>query len=195
MTCISLPNIARGRAKTGKVGDNQFAVPEGPLPYRQKRCVAHGAQALVGNTSFGPYRLRFDDSNSDGFALVKAQNDPHSQHAGPRLTDKQDSTLRRAVSRPASHLANHWARPFQQLEHSGRDADRVYRTVPPICPATSIHTVNASLSAGLEGAARPNLCGPQRSNLSASLIPGSDRLFKDQRASVASVIDPADLCR
>ena len=75
MTYFPFPNIGKGRPGAGEVGTTVFAVPEGTLPYWEKRLVDQGVNGLSRETSFGQDRLHFDGPDSDSFALVEVAGD------------------------------------------------------------------------------------------------------------------------
>ena len=72
MTYFPFPNAARGRSGTGEVGVTAFAVPEGALPFWERRLAEHGVSGLERSELFGEKRLAFAGPDGDGFALVEA---------------------------------------------------------------------------------------------------------------------------
>ena len=82
MTYFPFPNIARGRPGTGEVGTTAFAVPQGALPYWEKRLADHGATGIRREERFGEKRLRFEGPDGDGLALVEVAGDPRPVWTG-----------------------------------------------------------------------------------------------------------------
>jgi glyoxalase family protein len=81
MTYFPFPNIGKGRPGAGEVGTTVFAVPEGTLPYWEKRLVDQGVTGLSREASFGQDRLHFDGPDSDSFALVEVAGDSRAPWA------------------------------------------------------------------------------------------------------------------
>ncbi|HTV69461.1 MAG TPA: VOC family protein [Rhizobiaceae bacterium] len=75
MTYFPFPNIGKGRHGVGEVGTTVFAVPEGSLPFWEKRLAEEGVKGLAKDASFGESRVRFEGPDGDGFALVEAKGD------------------------------------------------------------------------------------------------------------------------
>ena len=75
MTYFPFPHIIRGRPGTGEVGTTVFSVPEGSLPYWEKKLADAGVANLVAGESFGQKRLGFSGPDGDGLALVEDKAD------------------------------------------------------------------------------------------------------------------------
>ncbi|PZO65867.1 MAG: dioxygenase [Paracoccus denitrificans] len=75
MTYFPFPNIVKGRPGTGEVGETQFAVPTGALPFWRDRLVQQGVTGIEEDTTFGAKRLRFQGPDGDGFALIESDDD------------------------------------------------------------------------------------------------------------------------
>lgn len=75
MTYFPFPNARRGRSGTGEVSTTAFTVPEGALPYWEKRLADQGVAGLERTTRFGEERLTFRGPDGDGFSLVAQDDD------------------------------------------------------------------------------------------------------------------------
>lgn len=75
MTYFPFPNIGRGRAGTGEVGQTVFAVPKGSIGFWQDRLIAKKVSGLSEDESFGAKRLHFSGADGDSFALVEQEID------------------------------------------------------------------------------------------------------------------------
>ncbi|MFZ7093349.1 VOC family protein [Primorskyibacter sp. 2E233] len=75
MTYFPFPNARRGRAGTGEVATTAFTVPNGALPFWEKRLAELKVSGLERTTRLGENRLMFRGPDGDGFALVEAQDD------------------------------------------------------------------------------------------------------------------------
>ncbi|MDU8913803.1 VOC family protein [Aestuariicoccus sp. MJ-SS9] len=74
MTYFPFPGARRGRAGAGEVATTAFAVPEGALPFWEKRLSGLGVPGLERQERFGEARLMFRGPDGDGFALVEAED-------------------------------------------------------------------------------------------------------------------------
>ncbi len=83
MTYFPFPHMMAGRAGVGEVGETQFSVPKGALPFWKDRLSAQGVGGIEADTAFGANRLRFSGPDSDGFALVETADDART----PWITD------------------------------------------------------------------------------------------------------------
>ncbi len=75
MTYFPLPGIVRGEPGTGEVGSTMFSVPQGAIPYWEKRLADNGMTGLEASEAFGEKRLAFKGPDGDGFALVEVDGD------------------------------------------------------------------------------------------------------------------------
>ncbi|MFC7067950.1 VOC family protein [Brucella rhizosphaerae] len=75
MTYFPFPNIVRGRPGVGEVGETEFSVPKGSLPFWKERLIAKGVTSIESDSVFGSKRLRFQGPDGDGFALVEMPDD------------------------------------------------------------------------------------------------------------------------
>jgi glyoxalase family protein len=75
MTYFPFPDVMRGRAGVGEVGETQFSVPRGSLSFWQDRLASKGARVLASDTIFGANRLRFSGPDGDGLALIETADD------------------------------------------------------------------------------------------------------------------------
>jgi len=82
MTYFPFPNMRKGRAGVGEVGETEFAVPKGTLKAWAERLSALGVSGLAQSSSFGENRLRFDGPDGDGFALVEVDGDARTPWEG-----------------------------------------------------------------------------------------------------------------
>lgn len=82
MTYFPFPNAARGRPGTGEVGVTAFSVPEGALPFWEKRLADHGVGGIERGALFGEKRLAFAGPDGDGFALVEVGDDERAPWTG-----------------------------------------------------------------------------------------------------------------
>lgn len=82
MTYFPTPDLAKGHAGTGEVGETVFAVPKGSLDFWKERLDCDGAGGLEDQESFGEKRLRFAGPDGDGFALVEAADDTRTPFDG-----------------------------------------------------------------------------------------------------------------
>lgn len=88
MTYFPFPDIMRGRAGVGEVGETQFSVPSGSLPFWKGRLVAQGVKGLQEDTTFGARRLRFDGPDGEGLALIETQGDLRKPWTGAGIQDE-----------------------------------------------------------------------------------------------------------
>lgn len=82
MTYFPFPNAARGRPGTGEVGTTVFSVPEGSLPFWEKRLAEKGVAGITPSNRFGENLLRFEGPDGDGLALVETSGDSRAPWTG-----------------------------------------------------------------------------------------------------------------
>ncbi len=87
MTYFPFPNAARGQPGTGEVGTTVFAVPEGALPFWERRLAEHDVAGVQQSNRFGENYLRFEGPDGDGLALVETLGDSRA----PWLIDGIDA--------------------------------------------------------------------------------------------------------
>lgn len=87
MTYFPFPDVMRGRPGIGEVGETQFAVPKGSLPFWQDRLTAKSVSNLQADTAFGANRLRFNGPDGEGFALIEAEGDARKAWNGAGIAD------------------------------------------------------------------------------------------------------------
>lgn len=72
MTYFPFANMPRGRRGAGEVGETEFAVPQGALPFWRDRLATFGVSGMAEDTFLGEQRLGFDAPDGDRFALVES---------------------------------------------------------------------------------------------------------------------------
>ncbi|MFT4148802.1 MAG: VOC family protein [Paracoccaceae bacterium] len=92
MTYFPFPHIVRGRPGVGEVGETQFSVPKGALPFWKDRLAAQGVQGIAEDTTFGAPRLRFHGPDGDGFSLIETDGDARTGWTGAGVAD--DAAIR-----------------------------------------------------------------------------------------------------
>jgi glyoxalase family protein len=92
MTYFPFGQMMRGRAGVGEVGETQFSVPRGSLPFWHERLAAHNAGDLKEDTVFGAKRLRFNGPDGDGFALIETADDARLPWTGAGVS--QEAAIR-----------------------------------------------------------------------------------------------------
>lgn len=92
MTYFPFPHIVRGRPGVGEVGETQFSVPKGALPFWKDRLAAKGVAGLEADQTFGADRLRFLGPDGDGFALIETADDDRAAWTGGGISE--DAAIR-----------------------------------------------------------------------------------------------------
>ncbi len=106
ITYFPFPNAARGRPGTGEVGTTVFSVPEGSLPFWEKRLAEKGVAGIKPSNRFGENVLRFEGPDGDGLALVETSGDGRAPWTGNGVS------------------ADHAIRGFRSVSMRLRDTER-----------------------------------------------------------------------
>lgn len=85
MTYFPFPGMPRGTGGVGEVGETEFAVPAGSIPYWRARLAERGVHGLAEETAFGAARLTFLGPDGDQFALVESPDDARSFWDAPDI--------------------------------------------------------------------------------------------------------------
>jgi glyoxalase family protein len=88
MTYFPFEQMMRGRSGVGEVGETQFSVPKGSLPFWRERLAAQNAGGLQEDTVFGAKRLRFNGPDGDGFALIETADDARLPWIGAGVSEE-----------------------------------------------------------------------------------------------------------
>jgi glyoxalase family protein len=75
ITHFPFPGIGPGRRGAGEAGTTVFAVPEGALPWWEKRLTAAGVAGIAREVRFGAAHLRFAGPDGEGLALTEVPGD------------------------------------------------------------------------------------------------------------------------
>ncbi|WP_112310477.1 VOC family protein [Pseudogemmobacter bohemicus] len=89
MTYFPFPHMMQGRPGVGEVGETQFSVPKGALPFWRERLAAEKVAGLEQDVTFGAKRLRFRGPDGDGFALIEADDDARTPWTGAGIGDAE----------------------------------------------------------------------------------------------------------
>ncbi len=89
MTYFPFPHIASGRRGVGEVGETQFAVPKGSLPYWIDRFAStEFAGTVETDQIFGANRLRFHGPDGAELALIEVEEDKRMPWTGAGVSEQ-----------------------------------------------------------------------------------------------------------
>jgi catechol 2,3-dioxygenase-like lactoylglutathione lyase family enzyme/uncharacterized membrane protein YhdT len=143
MTYFPFPEIGRGKPGVGEVGETQFSVPKGALPYWAERLAERGVEGLSTDSAFGAERLRFEGPDGDGFAFVETPEDGRAPWTGGGIPE--DAAIRGFTgARLRLHDTEATAELFLTVHGEGAElmGDRRPPKSPPrAAPAPSLLTL------------------------------------------------------